>query len=546
MATSKELVFTVKTLLAVVAGVPIVSPGWAAAVAGRPNLFDPLPPTSDFALPAATLESTLAASCQLYAPPETRQRHLRQFLAVSLAPTAASGGGGGDEAEQLARAAGAQVLSAHGLSDAEFAAATAVLASPRPVPVPAGLPVPARQALASRATTTVVLLALPNAAGVSSTGGGEASAAEVRFAKLAGLGLPVTNSTAIAQALVALAPLGDEHQVPIPAAAWEDAAAARTRAATASPEASRAASPAAAAAVARAAIGAPEKAATAPSVKRKGSGDSEQEAAAPAAARGKRGRKASEDDPAGAPNALPPKAPTPLKSATPPKAAKRARRGSAGDGDGVTAAAAPPLTPVQVEAGGSPVRGDDGDNGDEQGADSKAEDDAASAPPPPPLVPRRVVCGPPLAGGWLVRGGDGPAPQARDDEHEDHSDPDGDSDRYRPVEEEVSMVVAMAPLAAAAPRGKSKGRAAAAVGGSGCGVVVNFKRFKKNRVLYGPSMCAALVSVDAEENERVQQLRREEYEAEEYERRADELFGGGGLFGGRDMPAPAARAARRR
>ena len=43
MLTTKSLVFTVKTVLALVAGVPIVHPNWAQAIIERPTLKDPLP-----------------------------------------------------------------------------------------------------------------------------------------------------------------------------------------------------------------------------------------------------------------------------------------------------------------------------------------------------------------------------------------------------------------------------------------------------------------------------------------------------------------------
>ena len=61
MATSKELVFTVKTLLAVVAEVPIVHPSWAAAAVAsrRPLLSAPLPAARDHALPDETLRAAL-------------------------------------------------------------------------------------------------------------------------------------------------------------------------------------------------------------------------------------------------------------------------------------------------------------------------------------------------------------------------------------------------------------------------------------------------------------------------------------------------------
>jgi hypothetical protein len=70
--------------------------------------------------------------------------------------------------------------------------------------------------------------------------------------------------------------------------------------------------------------------------------------------------------------------------------------------------------------------------------------------------------------------------------------------------------------------GSSGGGAPAATGGG----VPNFKKFRKNHVLYGPAVgdFVELVEVSAEENERVAQMRREEGEAEEYERQADALF----------------------
>mmetsp|Transcript_14148 Transcript_14148/g.28978 ORF Transcript_14148/g.28978 Transcript_14148/m.28978 type:complete len:345 (-) Transcript_14148:332-1366(-) len=102
MTTTKDLVFTVKTVLAIAKGVPIVSPAFADAILKRARLSDPLPSTLDFTLPSDHLPPDVVGG-----PDQVlkRGRHLKAFLVVSLVP--------GDEGEELVAAAGATLLRAY-------------------------------------------------------------------------------------------------------------------------------------------------------------------------------------------------------------------------------------------------------------------------------------------------------------------------------------------------------------------------------------------------------------------------------------------------
>ena len=184
-------------------------------------------------------------------------------------------------------------------------------------------------------------------------------------------------------------------------------------------------------------------------------------------------------------------------------------------------------------------------------ADARVDRASAEAPPPPPREKRKA---PVLVDGWLARSDEnyrargagrleGAQRGGDDDEGDDQGDAaakgeveeEEDESRYKPMEEAVSLVVvpestqqafaSQARKRAAQHRshsGSSGGGAPAATGGG----VPNFKKFRKNHVLYGPAVgdFVELVEVSAEENERVAQMRREEGEAEEYERQADALF----------------------
>ena len=105
-----------------------------------------------------------------------------------------------------------------------------------------------------------------------------------------------------------------------------------------------------------------------------------------------------------------------------------------------------------------------------------------------------------------------PCRQAEDVEEEE---------RCMPEEEEMTMVVRDY-VTQPSQSGNRKKKAKLSQGGA------NFKKFRKNRVIYGKDPflheTVKLETVSAEDNERVEQLRREEQEAEEYERQAELLF----------------------
>jgi len=182
---------------------------------------------------------------------------------------------------------------------------------------------------------------------------------------------------------------------------------------------------------------------------------------------------------------------------------------------------------------------------------------AAEAPPQPPPKAKRKA--PVLVDGWLARSdnnyrarGAGRLEANQEDNDEEDQEDEGDSStaanegdekgegaeedesRYKPLEEAVSLVVVPESTQQAfasqarkrAAHHRSHGSGGGAPAGGGAGGVPNFKKFRKNHVLYGPAVgdFVALVEVSAEENERVAQMRREEGEAEEYERQADALF----------------------
>ena len=119
-----------------------------------------------------------------------------------------------------------------------------------------------------------------------------------------------------------------------------------------------------------------------------------------------------------------------------------------------------------------------------------------------------------IEGGWTMRDGTAVVPcrQAEDVEEEE---------RCMPEEEEMTMVVRDY-VTQPSQSGNRKKKAKLSQGGA------NFKKFRKNRVIYGKDPflheTVKLETVSAEDNERVEQLRREEQEAEEYERQAELLF----------------------
>ncbi len=104
-------------------------------------------------------------------------------------------------------------------------------------------------------------------------------------------------------------------------------------------------------------------------------------------------------------------------------------------------------------------------------------------------------------------------------ESEDVNEEEGEEERCVPEEEEVSLEVreylSQSPWDKKSRKTKSVNRP-------------DFKKFRKNYVLYGKNPCLhetiRLEAVAADENERVEQMRREEQEAEEYERQAELLF----------------------
>lgn len=95
----------------------------------------------------------------------------------------------------------------------------------------------------------------------------------------------------------------------------------------------------------------------------------------------------------------------------------------------------------------------------------------------------------------------------------------------RPLVEERDLVIIISPptsTVCSSQRGKTKSR-------QQCGGGPNFKRFRKNLVLYGPRFDKSKKKIhlevfDQEECERVLAMKREEKEAEAYERQADLLF----------------------
>ena len=104
-------------------------------------------------------------------------------------------------------------------------------------------------------------------------------------------------------------------------------------------------------------------------------------------------------------------------------------------------------------------------------------------------------------------------------ESEDVNEEEGEEERCVPEEEEVSLVVRE--YISQSPWDK-KGKKSNSINRP------DFKKFRKNYVLYGkdPGLLETirLEAVAADENERVEQMRREEQEAEEYERQAELLF----------------------
>jgi len=77
----------------------------------------------------------------------------------------------------------------------------------------------------------------------------------------------------------------------------------------------------------------------------------------------------------------------------------------------------------------------------------------------------------------------------------------------------------------ATSKGAKKAKGANKAGNNKAGKV-DFRRFRKNKVVCGPfkGIHPVLELCGADENDRVQQMRLEEAEAEEYERQADLLF----------------------
>jgi hypothetical protein len=251
---------------------------------------------------------------------------------------------------------------------------------------------------------------------------------------------------------------------------------------------------------------------------------------------------------------------SPAANAPSPAATKRTKAAAA-KAEAAAAAAAEETEAAAAAAARAPRR-ERGVSGDDAAYAEAGEEDE---PLVPQLPARRKV--PDLVGGWFVRGsGNSRKRGGVEDEEEGEGgaeekaekgaaqEAEEDMARYKPLEEAVSLVVvsARAQEAFASSARKKGARSGGGGGSSGAAAAAggppNFKKFRKNRVLYGPALgdFVQLVLVAAEENERVAQMRREEGEAEEYERQADALFADGDARRSHSsMAAPQNRARRR-
>jgi hypothetical protein len=258
---------------------------------------------------------------------------------------------------------------------------------------------------------------------------------------------------------------------------------------------------------------------------------------------------------------------SPAANAPSPAATKRTKAAAA-KAEAAAAAAAEETEAAAAAAARAPRR-ERGVSGDDAGGRNEDAAYAEAGEEDEPLVPqlpaRRKV--PDLVGGWFVRGsGNSRKRGGVEDEEEGEGgaeekaekgaaqEAEEDMARYKPLEEAVSLVVvsARAQEAFASSARKKGARSGGGGGSSGAAAAAggppNFKKFRKNRVLYGPALgdFVQLVLVAAEENERVAQMRREEGEAEEYERQADALFADGDARRKHSsMAAPQNRARRR-
>ena len=565
LITSQNLVVTNKILIATIRGVPIVKPAWAAALLSL-KLTDPLPPVELY-----TVESDIdATSISPISPglssangkiklddPEQRimrQKHLNSFLFVALIREV--------EIEAVVEAAGAKILRLYTISDYphdtlcasssnsmpafpldvnEMHRVATILASPTSVSMPWEDCVEEsptcysskafRSLLASRAHLTPVCINPGGAGGLEKTLKGvseiECSRVRERIKIIRGERdsgnvpqMPFTNIQQIATALLGIVPLKDIEDVPIAQSVWvtNDVDGINCESpdisdGTGNPAFSRTATlsavpPTHSTPMAMASSGEDTKRRTARKSQMNTTHQVETRAKEPILAEAgaandcvdnkldevfdsKYSRSAAvepmdDNDELASPETA--NVQSTLKDAT-----QHANISS------TNVTILDPEVPI-----GSTRTSSNGEKSEKRTSLSLATPDRKKQKP--------EVCG--TEGGWTMRDG-----TRVEKESEDVNEEEGEEERCVPEEEEVSLVVRE--YISQSPWDK-KGKKSNSINRP------DFKKFRKNYVLYGkdPGLLETirLEAVAADENERVEQMRREEQEAEEYERQAELLF----------------------